>query len=633
MAKPSTSPSPGEDRPKGPTRRTAASYATTDFNAPTLECDLVMKGGVTSGVVYPFAIAELAKAYRFRSIGGTSAGAIAAVFTAAAEYNRREKTQAGQEAASGEGFKRLCHVAEELGSGLKDLFQPTPTLAPLFEIMMTYVGDRAARIGAGPAILLRLPSLFPLRFAAGLLVFLAIGVLALSARDVWLGVLGFVLGLLATAVLVIRALYRIVARDLRAHDFGICSGTTMKGAKTLAFSDWIAHKIDVIAGNVDANGEPNEPLTVGQLRGTTPGAEIRVATMTTDLSSARPYQLPLTSDIHYFSPKEFRKLFPARLVNYLCSKGERYQGPPCDRSIPDDLRKLPVGDDFPVFLVARMSLSFPGLIQAIPLYREDSTRARGDTAPIRRCLFSDGGISSNFPIHFFDGMLPRRPTFGIALGSLDKDHQHQRIHRSTSGRASTDLPVAAIGSVGNLLSSILNTAKDWQDTLQSLLPGYAERIVTIRLDDEREGGLNIDMDPELVGELAEYGARAGENLRDEFAFSQHRYDRAITMLSALEDSLDGLGVAYDHAPPDADDTWMRYDGILQRFRTANYPNPDGWRQDPLNKLASDLAALGQDAHERYERDPSRAIRGGNLPPRDYRLRLVAVPDLAPPRKG
>jgi hypothetical protein len=37
-------------------------------------CDLVMKGGITSGIVYPKAVAELAKTYEFASIGGTSAG-------------------------------------------------------------------------------------------------------------------------------------------------------------------------------------------------------------------------------------------------------------------------------------------------------------------------------------------------------------------------------------------------------------------------------------------------------------------------------------------------------------------------------------------------------------------------------
>jgi predicted acylesterase/phospholipase RssA len=43
-----------------------------------------MKGGVTSGIVYPLAVCELAKEFRFVNIGGTSAGAIAAAVTAAA---------------------------------------------------------------------------------------------------------------------------------------------------------------------------------------------------------------------------------------------------------------------------------------------------------------------------------------------------------------------------------------------------------------------------------------------------------------------------------------------------------------------------------------------------------------------
>jgi hypothetical protein len=33
-------------------------------------CDLVMKGGITSGVIYPKAAAKLATRYRFKNIGG-----------------------------------------------------------------------------------------------------------------------------------------------------------------------------------------------------------------------------------------------------------------------------------------------------------------------------------------------------------------------------------------------------------------------------------------------------------------------------------------------------------------------------------------------------------------------------------
>ena len=58
--------------------------------AAKLECDLVMRAGITSGIVYPRAIAKLAETYNFRSIGGTSAGAIAAAVTAAAQLGLRK---------------------------------------------------------------------------------------------------------------------------------------------------------------------------------------------------------------------------------------------------------------------------------------------------------------------------------------------------------------------------------------------------------------------------------------------------------------------------------------------------------------------------------------------------------------
>ena len=45
-------------------------------------CDLVMKGGVTSGIVYPRLVTRLSHRHRFVRIGGASAGAIAAAFTA-----------------------------------------------------------------------------------------------------------------------------------------------------------------------------------------------------------------------------------------------------------------------------------------------------------------------------------------------------------------------------------------------------------------------------------------------------------------------------------------------------------------------------------------------------------------------
>src|SRR5262249_27557664 len=92
------------------------------------QCDLVMKGGITSGVVYPAAILELKRSYRFRSIGGTSAGAIAAAGVAAAEYNREQ-----------DDFKALADASGQMSAPgfIRGLFQASEETRPLMEILLT----------------------------------------------------------------------------------------------------------------------------------------------------------------------------------------------------------------------------------------------------------------------------------------------------------------------------------------------------------------------------------------------------------------------------------------------------------------------------------------------------------------
>ena len=100
-------------------------------------CDLVMKGGVTSGVVYPSAIQEISKEFNFVGIGGTSAGAIAAAVTAAAEYRRRP---AGDMA----GFDTLRSVSKEMSDSdrLFDLFRPDLVTKSHFNLVKPFLtGD------------------------------------------------------------------------------------------------------------------------------------------------------------------------------------------------------------------------------------------------------------------------------------------------------------------------------------------------------------------------------------------------------------------------------------------------------------------------------------------------------------
>src|SRR5262245_58101966 len=93
------------------------------------ECDLVMKGGITSGVVYPAAVIELAKKYRFRRIGGASAGAIAAAGAAAAELGRNvPDPDPNNPKAPKPGFVGLHQLRDELTEPgrLIKLFEPVP---------------------------------------------------------------------------------------------------------------------------------------------------------------------------------------------------------------------------------------------------------------------------------------------------------------------------------------------------------------------------------------------------------------------------------------------------------------------------------------------------------------------------
>ena len=82
---------------------------------------------------------------------------------------------------------------------------------------------------------------------------------------------------------------------------------------------------------------------------------------------------------------------------------------------------FPDAERLPLIVGARMSLSFPLLISGVPLWTRDFTLLEeAERNKLRRCLFSDGGLSSNFPIHFFDRLMPNSPTFAISLDEFDK---------------------------------------------------------------------------------------------------------------------------------------------------------------------------------------------------------------------
>ena len=116
-------------------------------------CDLVMKGGVTSGVVYPGAVLELSSTFRFANVGGTSAGAIAAAMTAAAEFDRQRsgRMELG-------GIEEIVAEIGQPGSRSRSLFQPMPEARELFTLALSLGSagrSRARRFRAVVSAVLR----------------------------------------------------------------------------------------------------------------------------------------------------------------------------------------------------------------------------------------------------------------------------------------------------------------------------------------------------------------------------------------------------------------------------------------------------------------------------------------------
>ena len=509
----------------------------TAFLNPPDQCDLIMQGGITSGVVYPGAVLKLAPRFKFRSIGGTSAGAIAAAATAAAELGRQRG-----------GFDRLEQLPKELGQCLLSLFQPTWPFRGVFAIFLAGLGNRSPWLKV-PLVLWRILTCFPLALLIGLsptLFYCARTWHPHRSALEWSAIIaagfaGFILAWLAR--LASLALYHL-PRAL----FGVCSGLTPPGGKP-ALTDWLTDLFDRLACFDLVTPSPLEgPLTFGQLT----DAHIELKMMTTNLSSRRPYTLPFVThhdnaerDGRYaFNAKEWRQYFPDRVITWLTS-------PSHSKEVPGNpgFYYLPIPADLPVIVAVRLSLSFPGLLSAIPLYRKDYTYLHDtDYEQLRRCVFSDGGISSNFPIQFFDNLLPTRPTFAIALDAYSQlrctsDAPLARVSMPEAAGQGFHLPVASIKSLPGFLGAIVNSARNWQDNLQRILPGYRERVADIALTTS-EGGLNLTMPPTLIQDLNALGSIAGDHMF-KFDLQEHQWRRFLVAYARLEETFERMNLSYD----------------------------------------------------------------------------------------
>ena len=529
---------------------------------PLKECDIIMKGGITSGVVYPSTVVELAKTYRFRSIGGTSAGAIAAVATAAAEYGRQKGTG---------GFKELEALPHWLGqqatngqSNLFNLFVPDGPTRPLFDVLTAPM--RRKGLPRWSMLLTAIEQSFWVA-AAGVFPGTLLMNLALLNSATFFTLLSFISGLALAAVGGLGALLyhyiRLAAKALPDNFLGLTTGHRPSSPTgETALTDWLANLIDRCAG---VEGR-EKPLTFGDLWGDDPDErDIDLQMMTTNVTLGRPYRLPIETKKFFFDREEFKRLFPTKVYDWLVACGEaRLKEDKNQRYLP-----LPESKDLPVVVAARISLSFPVLIGAIPLYAIDYTRVKKEDQVMTRCWFTDGGITSNFPVHFFDRPLPRRPTFTINLRPNHPDHgpdsdtfnETQGVWMPNKNQGGI-LEVwnrfdeqQGLSKIGGFLKAIMDTGFSWRDALQLGVPGYRDRVVHISLSPD-EGGLNLNMPREVVDILSERGIRAGAMLVERFGdtppegveltWDNHRWVRYRSTMAALEQLLEAFHKGYTH---------------------------------------------------------------------------------------
>jgi predicted acylesterase/phospholipase RssA len=641
-----------------------------------------MKGGITSGVAYPRATCELARTYSFKSIGGASAGAIAAASAAAAEYQRRKGASAAGSDTT--GYARLAELPDWLArdGNLGNLFQANTPTQPLYKLLVKSLEATGGWFKKVRVLVFAAWRSFPRAVFAGLLVSIGlVSPLTLACILLWrsgaqpgLGTLALLLGYGSLFILfflfLITCIFVAVGFALRASSglnknfYGLTTGLLDPEGNDPrpVLTTWLADEIDRIAGK----SPRTSPLTFGDLWGASstlderwlPREEwgVRLQMMTTNLTLGRPYRLPFddVSTDFFYDPEEWAKFFPAYIMKWLeehprqltrTTIKERDEQE-AERKRFEPRKPLPAPEHMPIVIAARMSLSFPILISAVPLWTVDRSRVLKDKVTgeeslpkLERCIFSDGGISSNFPIHFFDHPLPRWPTFGIDLQSFHPDYPQDPkdqsknsylVRTNAAGRADAwdrfDAKDFGFSRLTGFFAALINTMYNWADNTQMRVPGYRDRVVHI-FQSEDEGGLNLNMPEEVVRGIGERGRFAGVKLRERFmgrdgnplTWDNHRWIRYRSALSLVEELLRDLrqGATSQLAGDTA------YDKLIARSETDP---PPGYRlnepeqRDFAAKLTQRLLDWADEWEREREQTGQSFAKGAPRPAPELRIR-------------
>jgi predicted acylesterase/phospholipase RssA len=623
-------------------------------------CDLVLEGGVTSALIYTRLIAKLSRHYRFKSFGGTSSGAGIAAAGAIAERGRREllKKQGPQNTQKIDPeapFDALNEFPDQLAKDKDDarrrtrllrLFQPQARTARSFRVFLVLLkrSSKAGRWAKLRSISVELLRSHPVAAAILIVVGAIVGAVVCAliglAFEVGSGfavneptgseslpsvlvsaplpilapglLLGAVLGLLST---VVWAAWRALDA-VRANHFGLCNGMDGEdsgGAPALTPS------LHTLYSRLLGKEEGDDPVCFFHLWGPDPAnREIDLQVITTALNLRRPYRVPNDPGVEplagfLYDPGEWSELFPSAVMDWL-AKEWRQSNPGSDGiralDLPAqvNLRSLPPVSRLPILVAVRMSIAFPGLLSAVPMYKVEWKRGDDQGFIARRVYFADGGITSNCPVHLFDAPLPRHPTFVVSLDDLPEGTKDepprdriflQGIDTEDSGaqRPAKVHPLSSGGSLRGVRSfvwSIVDTAINWRDSLQRTIPGSEERIAIVKLA-PGEGRLNLHMDACTIRKVADLGIHTADKFIEAFdgprtdgrnnAWDRHRWIRMRSTIAAARRYLRAVRVAEDDA------------GYVSRLANSKQMDPRFGNDGSLEQaiaLLKNLSALGVD---------------------------------------
>jgi hypothetical protein len=154
-----------------------------------------------------------------------------------------------------------------------------------------------------------------------------------------------------------------------------------------------------------------------------------------------------------------------------------------------------------------------------------------------------------------------------------------------------------VTDVPTFFVQVLSATLNWRDNMQAELPGYRDRICQIKLT-KSEGGLNLNMAPEVVDSLVARGDEAGRTVTDPdvFDWDRHRVIRFWILMQMLQRGLGQLGVGRPGVYRGEQPGRVAFRNVVEQWLIANSspidPPPLAWwtRAIQASDAVVDLAA-------------------------------------------